>query len=192
MEPESDAVETTVNRISPRSALRVAGAMNAALFLVWMVAALVVFIVLGVSGVWGRMNSLLADLTGSDTVGAGTYFGVAAGVGLLEAVVVTLLAPVVAVLYNSVATLVGGLRVTVGAPDALGTVGTVGTATAPRPSQDAPTDSTVDGGDTGDGDVDPEDSATVDGQTESQARHAAVEPVAGSDRLAGWGLQNSH
>lgn len=110
--------ESTLSRISPRSALRVAAAMNAVLFLVWMVVALVVFIGLGVSGVWGRMNSLLADLTGSDTVGAGTYFGAAAAVGVLEAVVVTLLAPVAAVLYNSVATLVGGLRVTVGEPDA--------------------------------------------------------------------------
>lgn len=184
--------DSTLNRISPRSALRVAAAMNTVLFLVWMVAALVVFIGLGISGVWGRMNSLLADLTGSDTVGAGTYFGVAAGVGVLEAVVVTVLAPVVAVLYNSVATLVGGLRVTVGdAPadavvdvtaDVDGAVGDRSVTDAAPAAGDAVRDAAVDAAGATAGDA---------GQAGSDGPAVAVvsDPTP-ADRLAGWGLEN--
>ncbi len=175
--------DSTLNRISPRSALRVAAAMNTVLFLVWMVAALVVFIGLGISGVWGRMNSLLADLTGSDTVGAGTYFGVAAGVGVLEAVVVTVLAPVVAVLYNSVATLVGGLRVTVG--DAPADV-------AFDITDSADIADSADGADRERYGTDTSTTAGDAGRTGSDDPTVSVvsDPTP-ADRLAGWGLENS-
>ncbi|MGO3361658.1 MAG: DUF3566 domain-containing protein [Corynebacterium sp.] len=107
------SVTGTVTAVSPWSALKVGAILSFCLWVAWMVAAALIYILLGVGGIWDRMNDLLADLIGADRISSGMFFGVAAGIGLLEFIVVTLLSPVVAVLYNAAAGLVGGLRVTV-------------------------------------------------------------------------------
>jgi hypothetical protein len=106
-------MRASVREVAPLSALKIGALLSACIFAAWMVAAALIYIFLGLAGVWDRMNNLLADLIGADHVSAGLYFGVAFGVGLLEFVVVTLFAPVMAVLYNAATGLVGGLRVTI-------------------------------------------------------------------------------
>ena len=103
----------TVKEISPASALKLGAVLSVCLWVAWMVAAALVYILVGIGGIWDRMNNLLADLLGADAVSTGMYFTVAAGLGLLEVVVVALMSPVLAVLYNASAGLVGGLKVRV-------------------------------------------------------------------------------
>lgn len=112
-------VRTTLAAVDPRSAARLGGAVGVCLFVAWMVAAVLVYIILGATGVWDRVNSLAGDLLGADGVSAGMYFGVAALVGVLEVIVATLFIPLGAMLYNAVAGYVGGLRVTLGAGTAV-------------------------------------------------------------------------
>lgn len=99
-------------RISPWSALKVAALFNFLLLLVWVLGMGIVYLGLDSAGVWMRVNSLLGDLTG-EGIGAGSFFTVVVGLGALEAIALTLLAPVAALIYNGVAATVGGLRVTV-------------------------------------------------------------------------------
>ncbi|MEJ6550224.1 DUF3566 domain-containing protein [Corynebacterium sp. USCH3] len=106
-------MRASLREIAPLSALKIGAILSACIFIAWMVAAALIYIFLGLGGVWDRMNNLLADLIGADRISAGLYFGVAAGVGLLEFVVVTLFAPVTAMLYNAATGLVGGLQITV-------------------------------------------------------------------------------
>ncbi|WP_297009023.1 DUF3566 domain-containing protein [uncultured Corynebacterium sp.] len=108
-------VRTTLTSVDPRSAARFGAAVGACLFVAWMVAAALVYILLGATGVWSRVNGLAADLLGADGVSAAMYFGIAALVGVVEVIVAALLIPLGAVLYNAVTGYVGGLRVTLGA-----------------------------------------------------------------------------
>lgn len=103
--------ERSITHIDPISALKVGFLMSAALFAVWLVATLVIYIGLAIAGVWDKLNGLIGDLTGTGEFGFGTYFGAVFALGLLELVVLTLLAPVAAVAYNASAQLLGGLRV---------------------------------------------------------------------------------
>lgn len=141
-------VRTTLTSIDPRSAARIGAAVGACLFMAWMVAAVLLYVLLGATGVWGRVNSLAGDLLGSDGMSAGMFFGIAAGIGVLEVGVTVLSVPLAAVLYNAVAGYVGGLRISLGegtvvedadggsgASDAVGAahaIDAVGESTAPE------------------------------------------------------------
>jgi hypothetical protein len=107
----------SVTEVSPGSALKVGAVLSLCMWVAWMIAAALIYILLGIGGIWDRMNNLLGDLLGFDGVSTGMFFVVAAALGLVEFIVVTLLSPVVAVLYNSAAGLVGGLRVRVSDED---------------------------------------------------------------------------
>lgn len=169
-------VRTTLAAVDPRSAARIGVAVGVCLFVAWMVAAVLVYIILGATGVWDRVNSLAGDLLGADGVSAGMYFGVAALVGVLEVIVATLFIPLGAMLYNAVAGYVGGLRVTLGA----GAVVETGEA-----SEDA--------AEGAEGAVaDAQEGAEPDAETETDAdavttEVAAEAPSAGGAAAAGWG-----
>ncbi|KAB1502796.1 DUF3566 domain-containing protein [Corynebacterium sp. 320] len=103
--------QLTVFRVNPVSALKVGAGFGVALFLVWMIAVTIVWIVLNAAGVWDRLNNLLSDLFGLDTFGPGVYFGLTGLLGVLEVLVVVMLAPLAAVVYNDGQKLWGGLKV---------------------------------------------------------------------------------
>lgn len=171
-------VRTTLAAVDPRSAARLGVAVGVCLFVAWMVAAMLVYIILGATGVWDRVNSLAGDLLGADGVSAGVYFGIAALVGVLEVIVATLFIPLGAMLYNAVAGYVGGLRVTLGAGAVVEAVeasedaaeGTEGTEGAESAVADAEQDAEPD--------------ADADAVT---TEVAAEPPSAGGAAAAGWG-----
>lgn len=100
----------TIEKISPLSALKVGAGFGACLFVVWMLAVTIVWIILGAAGVWGRLEELLVDLLGLESLSPAIYFGTAVVIGLLEMIVFVLLAPLAAVVYNSGEQLFGGLK----------------------------------------------------------------------------------
>ena len=98
-------------------------ALAVVLFLVWMVAAGVLYGVLGGMGVWDRLNGTYADLvtgqqaTGGTLISAWRVFGVAAVVGAINSLLFAVAMTIVAFVYNVTADLVGGVEVTLSERD---------------------------------------------------------------------------
>jgi hypothetical protein len=115
-----NAVRATmqIRHIDPWSALKVSAMLNVALFFVWMIAVAFLYLVLGAMGVWSKLNSNVGDLLtsgsggGSDLVSAGSIFGGAALIGLVNIVLLTAMATVGAYIYNLSTDIVGGVEVT--------------------------------------------------------------------------------
>ena len=109
----TDPEERTLAYINPLSALKLGASVNVCLLVIVLVASAVIYALLGIAGVWDNLNSLLGDLTGMGSFGSAEYFGIVLTVGIIEVIIFSLLAPVLAVMYNLSAKLVGGLRITV-------------------------------------------------------------------------------
>jgi len=107
-----------IRRIDPWSTLKVSLLLNAALFFVWMIAVAFLYLVLGAMGVWSKLNNNVGDLltsgsgSGGDLVSAGSIFGTAALIGLVNIVLLTAMATVGAYIYNLSTDIVGGVEVT--------------------------------------------------------------------------------
>lgn len=108
-----------LRRIDPWSAFKVSAVLSIALFLIWMIAIGVLYVVLDGIGVWDQINNSFTSLVSGDSstgssfqVTAGAVFGIAAGVGALYAIVLTALTTVGTFIYNVAADLVGGIEVT--------------------------------------------------------------------------------
>lgn len=109
-----------VKRIDPWSVLKLSLVLGVALFLVWMVAVGLLYIVLDGMGVWDKLNGTYTSLVsgeGADAVSdplisAGRVFGVAAIIGMVNIVLLSALATVSAFIYNVSADLAGGLEIT--------------------------------------------------------------------------------
>ncbi|MFP5069308.1 DUF3566 domain-containing protein [Pseudonocardia nantongensis] len=112
-----------LKRLDPWSVLKMALALAVVLFLVWMVAAGVLYGVLGGMGVWDRLNGTYADLvtgqqaTGGTLISAWRVFGVAAVVGAINSLLFAVAMTIVAFVYNVTADLVGGVEVTLSERD---------------------------------------------------------------------------
>ncbi|MEV1293098.1 DUF3566 domain-containing protein [Pseudonocardia sp. NPDC049635] len=112
-----------LKRLDPWSVLKMALALAVVLWLVWMVAAGVLYGVLGGMGVWDRLNGTYADLvtgqeeTGGTLISAGRVFGLAAVVGAVNSLLFAVAITIVAFVYNVAADLVGGVEVTLSERD---------------------------------------------------------------------------
>jgi Transmembrane domain of unknown function (DUF3566) len=106
-----------IRRVDPWSTLKVSAVLSVALFFVWMIAVAFLYLVLGGMGVWSKLNSNVGDLlnntSGSaELVSAGTIFGGAVLVGLVNIVLMTAAATIGAFIYNLTTDLIGGVEVT--------------------------------------------------------------------------------
>jgi hypothetical protein len=109
-----------VKHIDPWSALKISLVLSVALFLVWMIAVGVLYLVLDGMGVWSSINKTFTDFVtvsdpaggGGALIGPGRVFGVAAVIGLVNVVLFTALATLSSFVYNLSADLAGGVEVT--------------------------------------------------------------------------------
>lgn len=108
-----------IRRIDPWSMLKVSALLSVALFFIWMIAVAFLYLVLGAMGVWSKLNSNVGDLLtagagggGGEIVSAGSIFGGAALIGLVNIVLLTAMATVGAYIYNLSTDIVGGVEVT--------------------------------------------------------------------------------
>ncbi|TCK27648.1 DUF3566 domain-containing protein [Pseudonocardia endophytica] len=112
-----------LKRLDPWSVLKMALALAVVLFLVWMVAAGVLYGILGGMGVWDRLNGTYADLvTGQaqdsgSLISAGRVFLLAAVVGAINSLLFAVALTIGAFVYNVAADLVGGIEVTLSERD---------------------------------------------------------------------------
>jgi len=102
--------------IDPWSTLKVSLLLSAAMFLVWMIAVAIIYLVLDGMGVWDRLNTGVTDILDSGDeatlIGPGQVFGVAAILGIINIVLFTAMATIGAFIYNMSADAVGGVEVT--------------------------------------------------------------------------------
>ncbi|KQB84648.1 DUF3566 domain-containing protein [Corynebacterium oculi] len=105
--------EVVVSRIPPMAAFRVALALSLVGLVAWILCVVLLYIGLNAAGVWDSLNSVIGGIGGDGIINFGVVISVAALVGALGAILTTLLAPLCAVIYNSVVDLFGGLAVEV-------------------------------------------------------------------------------
>ncbi|WP_026165996.1 DUF3566 domain-containing protein [Corynebacterium mastitidis] len=105
--------EVVVSRIPPMAAFRVALALSLVGLVAWVLCAALLYVGLDAAGVWDNLNSVIGGIGGEEIINFGVVISVSALVGALGAILATLLAPLCAVIYNSVVDLFGGLAVEV-------------------------------------------------------------------------------
>ncbi|HEV7166590.1 MAG TPA: DUF3566 domain-containing protein [Micrococcaceae bacterium] len=109
-----------VSKIDPWSVLKMAFLLSVALGIITVVAAIVLWTVLDLTGVFDKVNSLMTDIQGSEGGGfdlkkyasLGQVASFATIIAVVNVVLLTALSMLSAVLYNISATLVGGIGVT--------------------------------------------------------------------------------
>ncbi|MEC3914148.1 DUF3566 domain-containing protein [Nocardia sp. CDC160] len=110
-----------LRHIDPWSTLKVSLVISVAMFFVWMLAVGLLYLVLEGMGVWERLNStftdMVSDSSSSALIDAGTVFGYAGVIGLINVVLLTALSTVGVFVYNQCTDLVGGIQVTLADPD---------------------------------------------------------------------------
>ncbi|WTL34727.1 DUF3566 domain-containing protein [Nocardia sp. NBC_01503] len=110
-----------VRHIDPWSTLKVSLVISVALFFVWMLAVGLLYLVLEGMGVWERLNSTFTDMVSDSSsaglIDAGTVFGYAGVIGLINVVLLTALSTVGVFVYNQCTDLVGGIQLTLADPD---------------------------------------------------------------------------
>ncbi|MDQ0823425.1 putative membrane protein [Arthrobacter sp. V4I6] len=109
-----------VSKVEPWSVLKMAFLLSVALGIVTVVAAIVLWTVLDLTGIFNQVDSLLGTLAGSEGGGfelkkvasLGQVASFAVIIAVINVVLLTALSMLSAVLYNISATLVGGIGVT--------------------------------------------------------------------------------
>ncbi|AKE40256.1 hypothetical membrane protein [Corynebacterium kutscheri] len=105
--------ELIIQRISPLSAFRTTLALSLVGLAAWVLCAALVYVGLDTFGVWAQVNAIIGGVGGNQVVTFGLVLSIASLLGAIMAIFLTVLAPLVAVIYNAVVELFGGIRVTV-------------------------------------------------------------------------------
>ncbi|VEI13353.1 DUF3566 domain-containing protein [Trueperella bialowiezensis] len=112
-------VRMTISRVDPLSALKLSFLISVGIGIMIVISAIILWFVLDAMHVWARIENLLVTLNSEPLLELGQFmeFGrvvsFAVVVGVIEVVLLTLFGTVMALLYNVVAMLVGGLYITV-------------------------------------------------------------------------------
>ena len=108
-----------ISKVDPWSVLKMAFLLSVALGIVVVVASVVFWTILDLTGIFGTINTLLAEIIGTESsfdltkiasLGQIAYF--ATIIAVVNVVLLTALSMLAAVLYNLSSTLVGGIGVT--------------------------------------------------------------------------------
>ncbi len=104
-----------LRNINPWTVLKFSCVLSIALFFVWLIVVGVLFGVLDVAGVIGKINDTITTINGpgsADPVTAGVVFGGAAIIGVVNIVLFIALSTIGSIVYNLCADLVGGVELT--------------------------------------------------------------------------------
>lgn len=113
------SVHMTVSRINPWSALKISFLVSVAIGIMMVIAAIVLWLVLDGMHVWSSIDDLLKTLNSAELLKVGQFleFGrmipFAVVVSVLEVILMTIFGGITAVVFNLVAMLVGGFKITV-------------------------------------------------------------------------------
>lgn len=116
---KSRRTRLTVSRIDPWSVLRLSFMLSMAVAIVTIVAILLLWMMLSAGGVFDSVDTTMQDILGDGALTVTQYFGFgrvfafALLIGAIDVVLLTALATIGAFLFNVVASLAGGLEVSV-------------------------------------------------------------------------------
>ncbi|MCP1388485.1 DUF3566 domain-containing protein [Corynebacterium sp. TA-R-1] len=103
------ARKVAVKHISVGSVFKVATILSLIGFVAWMIGATIVYYGLERAGVVESMNSLIGGVGGDQVIDMTLVLSGAALLGLIGVVFTAVMAPLMTVIYNSIADLVGGI-----------------------------------------------------------------------------------
>ncbi|MEJ5928461.1 DUF3566 domain-containing protein [Corynebacterium sp. H128] len=104
--------KVTVRSISPFTAFRTALVLSLAGLVAWMICVLLLYVGMGAAGVWDSLNSVIGGAGGEGTVSLKLVLSLAGLLGAIAAILVSVLSPLVALVYNATVDLFGGLEIT--------------------------------------------------------------------------------
>ncbi|MCZ9310140.1 DUF3566 domain-containing protein [Corynebacterium uberis] len=104
--------QVVVARIAPASAFRVALALSLVGLAAWILCVVVLYFGMEAAGVWDKANGIIGGIGGEEVISFGMVVSVAALFGAVFAILMTILAPIVALIYNAVVDLFGGIGLT--------------------------------------------------------------------------------
>lgn len=105
------STQVSVRRIAPLSAFKITLGLCLAGLAAWVLCVVLIFYGLQAAGVWEKLNSIIGGAGGNEVITFGLVLSVLGGVGAIVALVVTILSPLAAVIYNATVSLFGGLEV---------------------------------------------------------------------------------
>ncbi|AKV59381.1 MULTISPECIES: DUF3566 domain-containing protein [Corynebacterium] len=106
------ARKVAIKHIGVGSVFKVATIMSLVGFVVWMLAATLIYFGLEQTGVIDSINSLIGGVGGDQVIDMALVLSGAALVGLIGVVFTAVISPLLAVIYNSIADMVGGITYT--------------------------------------------------------------------------------
>ncbi|MDU0479545.1 DUF3566 domain-containing protein [Staphylococcus chromogenes] len=101
-----------VQRISVLSAFKTALVLSLAGLIAWMICVIVLYAGMSSAGIWDSLNSVIGGAGGEGTITFKVVMSLAGLLGAILAVLISVLAPLGAVIYNATVDLFGGLEVT--------------------------------------------------------------------------------
>ncbi|MBP3088277.1 DUF3566 domain-containing protein [Corynebacterium sp. sy017] len=102
-----------VTRISPLAAFRTTLALSLVGLVAWVICASLLYLGLDIAGVWDHVNDIIGGIGGDQVVSFGLVLSLAGLLGAIVTIMLSVLAPLTAVIYNSLVDLFGGLELTV-------------------------------------------------------------------------------
>ena len=106
------ARKVAVKHIGVGSVFKVATLLSLVGFVAWMIAATIIYYGLERAGVLDSVNSLIGGVGGDQVIDMTLVLSAAALLGLIGVVFTAVMAPLLAVIYNAIADLVGGVTYT--------------------------------------------------------------------------------
>lgn len=104
--------KVTVRHVAPWSAFRTALVLSLAGLVSWMICVALLYVGMDAAGVWDNLNSVIGGAGGEGTVTFGLIMSIAGLFGAIAAVLLSVLAPLVALVYNATVDLFGGVDIT--------------------------------------------------------------------------------
>lgn len=106
------ARKVAVKHVGVGSVFKVATILSLIGFVAWMIAATIIYFGLERAGVIDSMNSLIGGVGGDQVIDMAFVLSAAGLIGLIGVVFTAVMAPLVTVIYNGIADLVGGITYT--------------------------------------------------------------------------------
>lgn len=106
------ARHVTIRSVSPLAAFRTALVLSLAGLIAWMICVTLLYLGMDAAGVWDDLNSVIGGAGGEGTITFRVVLSLAGLVGAIFAILISVLTPLVALIYNATVELFGGVEIT--------------------------------------------------------------------------------
>lgn len=100
-----------IRHIAPGSVFRMSLVLSIVGLAAWVLCVTLLYFALATVGIWDRINGLIGSVGSDTSITYGMVIGISGGIGVLIALAITILSPLVALIYNSLVNIFGGVIV---------------------------------------------------------------------------------